>query len=219
MAGKKNMKKAGGMRRHFEPDKEKTAAEYYELHTGAVNDLVEADESNSPEISPQELAKYRSGGKIHIPEKVQVLFLKAWFAGAVCFFFFWGLGMYVPNLIDMLFIVGLVMGFVTDLMVNVILRYFEKTPGANDRWMMFPKKGYASLVLNVLYSYLILFFVFTLYNVINLMIISATGAEDTVPLGVEPILFGLFWMMFDQMFITMKHLLKRIVSDASKRQS
>ena len=53
MAGKKNTKKAGGMRRHFEPDKEKTAAEYYELHTGAVNDLVEADESNSPEVSPR----------------------------------------------------------------------------------------------------------------------------------------------------------------------
>ena len=128
MAGKKNTKKAGGMRKHIVPDREKTAAEYYELHTGAVNDLVEADESNSPEVSPQELAKYRSGGKIHIPETAQVLFLKAWFAGAVCFFFFWGLGMYVPNLIDMLFIVGLVMGFVTDLMVNVILRYFEKTP-------------------------------------------------------------------------------------------
>ncbi len=217
MAGKKDMKAGGRKARGAE--REKTAAEYYELHTGAVNDLVEADESNSPEVAPEELAKYRSGGKIHIPQKLQVLLLKAWFAGAVCFFFFWGLGMYVPNLIDMLFIVGLVMGFVTDLMVNVILRYFEKTPGANDRWMMFPKKGYASLVLNVLYSYLILFFVFTLYNVLNILIISVTGAKDTVPLGVEPILFGLFWMMFDQMFIEMKHLLKRIVSDASGRRS
>ena len=219
MAGKKNTKKAGGMRKHIVPDREKTAAEYYELHTGAVNDLVEADESNSPEVSPQELAKYRSGGKIHIPETAQVLFLKAWFAGAVCSFFFGGVGMYVPNLLDVLLLVGLVMGFVTDLMVNVILRYFEKTPGANDRWMMFPKKGYASLVLNVLYSYLILFFEFTLYNVINLVIVSVTGAKDTVPLGVEPILFGLFWMMFDQMFIAMKHLLQKIVADASGKRA
>ena len=48
---------------------------------------------------------------------------------------------------------------------------------------------------------------FILYNVINLTIIHFTGAVDTVPLGVEPILFGVFCMGFDVLLIQVKHFL------------
>ena len=37
---------------------------------------------------------------------------------------------------------------------------------------------------------------------------------ETVPLGVGPILFGVFTMGWDMLFIGMKHLFKRIVADA-----
>ena len=45
-----------------------------------------------------------------------------------------------------------------------------------------------------------------------------TGAADTVPLGVEPILFGTFYMGFDMLFIGMKHLLQRIYRDAISQE-
>ena len=63
------------------------AADYYKLKTKAINDLVEADESNSPPVSEKELRKYRSGFKFHIPDIVKIMFIKWWFPAAGCFFF------------------------------------------------------------------------------------------------------------------------------------
>ncbi len=196
-------------------DEEKTAADYYKLHTKAVDDLINADEANSPEVSAEELAKY-SHRKIRLSDWIKVLLIKFWFNGAVCFFFFWGLGNYLADLLDQLFVLGVAMGVLTDLMVNNILRFYAKTEGENDRWMMFPKKGFASFPLNILYSFVVLFFVYTLYNVINLVIVRFTGAVDSVPLGVEPILFGLFYLAFDLLFLSLKHLFQRILEDAKR---
>ena len=78
-------------------NEEYKAANYYDLKTKAIRDLVEADESNSPPVSEQELKKYRSGLKLKIPDIVKVCFIKWWFPAAVCFFFLWGLGIYVPG--------------------------------------------------------------------------------------------------------------------------
>ena len=196
---------------------ERTAAEYYQLNTKAVDDLVSADVSNSPKVSQAELNKYRSGPKVHLSDWVKVILVKWWFAGAVCFFFLWGLGTVVPNRENQLIIVGLALGFVTDLLVNNIFRYYAKTPGTNDRWMMFPKKGFASLPLNILYAFVLLACVVGTYNAVNALWLSLSGQKDTIPIGVGPILFGLFATLWDLVFLGMKRMLKRIVSDASKQ--
>lgn len=186
----------------------------YDLKSEAVETLVGAESENTPQYSQEELNKYRSRGKIKIPELVKVLFLKAWFAGAVCYFILWGLGVYLTSMIDMLFVLGFALGAVTDLLLNNVIRFIEKNPGDNDRWMMFPQKGMAALFLNVIYGFLVLFCVYMLYNLINYAIIGITGAEGTVPLGVEPVLFGVFCMGFDMLFIGIKHLCGNILRDA-----
>ena len=194
----------------------RAAEDYYRLKTDAVDALVEANEENSPPVSEAEMRKYRSGPKVQLSSWVKAVLIKAWFAGMVCFFFFWGLGTYVQSQLDMLFIVGLALGFVTDLLVNTIFRYYARTPGANDRFMMFPKKGFISLPLNVLYAFLLLFLVVTTYNVINSALIAVTKAEDKIPLGVEPILFGLFTMGWDMLLLGAKRMVKSMVADAKK---
>lgn len=186
----------------------------YDLKSDAVETLVNADSEETPEYSEEELNQYRSRKGIHIPETLKVVFIKAWFAGAVCYFFLWGLGTYVSSLIDMLFILGVVMGVVTDLLVNNVIRFIEPTAGANDKWLMFPKKGNASFFLNILYSFVIIFCVYMLYNVINFTITAITGNTDSVPLGVEPILFGVFCMAFDLLFIGIKRMFGSIIRDA-----
>lgn len=191
-------------------------AKNYELKSDAVDALANADSEEAPEYSREELEKYRSRSRIRIPDAVKILFIKAWFAGAVCFFFLWGLGTYVSSMIDMLFILGVVFGIVTDLLVNNVIRFIEKTPGENDKWLMFPKKGMMSFFLNILYCLLIIVCVYSLYNVLNYAIIGLTGNTDTVPLGVEPILFGVFCMAFDMLFVGIKQLMKRIFSDAKQ---
>lgn len=196
---------------------ERSAADYYDLKTQAVDDLVSADASNTPQYPREELEKYRSHRERHIADWVKVLFIKFWFAGAVCFFFFWGLGSYLGTLIDQLFVIGMAMGIITDLFTNNLIRFFEKTAGANDAWMMFPRKRYVSFFLNILYAYVLLFFVYTLYQFINVCAAVLSGDSGRIALGVEPLLFGLFYLCFDLMFLGFKRLFKRIVADAKAK--
>ena len=111
--------------------------DYYDLHKQAVEDLVTADVSNSPVVSKKELRKFRGAKKIRIPNVVKALFIKWWFNGAVCFFFLWGLGMFVTNILDQLFILAIAMGIVTDLLVNNSLRFVADPDGSLDKYMMF----------------------------------------------------------------------------------
>lgn len=195
------------------PEERKTAQDYYKLHSGAVNDLVTANEENSPVVSEAELRKYRSGSKIKLSETVKALLVKFWFNGSVCFFFFLGLGNYLRDLLDQLFVLGLAMGIITDILVNNVLRFIARPEGANDRWMMIPKKQLSSLFLNIAYAYVVLFFVYMFYNLVNTVLQSTGGSV----LSVEPLLFGLFYLGFDLLFISMKKLMIRIINDAKKK--
>lgn len=189
----------------------------YDLKSDAVEELVNADTGEVPEYSEEELAKYRTGGKFHIPEPVKVLFLKAWFAGAVCYFILWGLGMYIYSLIDMLFVLGVVLGMVTDLLTNNVIRFIEKTPGANDKWLLLPKKGMASFFLNIIYALVLIVCVYMLYGGINYTYSTLTGNMDVVLLGVEPVLFGIFCMGFDVLFLWIKRTVGNILADAKRK--
>ena len=184
-------------------------SDYYKLKTQAVDDLINADESNSPVVSREELRRYQSGPKLQMADWVKLLFIKAWFAGAVCFFFLWGLGGYLADQLDLLFVTGFALGVVTDLLTNPMLRFFERTPGDHSRWMMFPKKGFVTLPLNIVYGYVLLALVVAVYTAINAVAAQFTGDPERIVLGVEPILFGVFCLGVDLLLLQVKHLLVR----------
>lgn len=198
---------------HDNKEKDPIAANY-NLKTEAMDALTNTDEEKVPQYSKEELDKYRSKSKLHIPNWLKMIAIKAWFYGAVCFFFLWGLGNYISNYLDMLFVTGVAMGMVTDLLLNNSLRFFEKNPGEDDVWMMIRPRGVRSFFLNIIYACVIMFCVFMFYNLLNYAIITVTGAEDTIPVGVEPLLFGLLSMGFDMLFIGIKRLLTGIIRDA-----
>lgn len=189
----------------------------YELKSDAVEKLLKAEAGDVPEFSEEELKKYRSKGGIKLSNTAKVLLLKAWFPGAVCYFILWGLGLYVYSLVDMLFIMGIVLGLATDLLTNNVIRFIEATPGENDEWLMFPKKGMASFCLNLVYAMVIVICVYYLYSFLNLTIVKMIGNADTVPLGVEPVLYGVFCMAFDVLFVKSKKLFKQILADARQK--
>ncbi len=182
----------------------------YNLKSDAVEDLVHADTEQAPEYSQEELDKYRSKKGLNIPEPLQALLVKAWFAGAVCFFFLWGLGTYIGSMLDMLFVLGVALGIVTDLLTNNVIRFIEKTPGANDKWMMYPKKKYMYFFFNIIHAMVIIVCVYFIYALINFTITSITGNPDTVPLGVEPILFGVFCTAVDCGLIALKRMILKV---------
>lgn len=199
------------------PEAQKSTAEYYRLNTRAIEDLVTADESNSPKVSEEELRKYRSGPKIRLRDGVKAALIKWWFAGAVCFFFFWGLGIMIPSLENQMIVLGIGLGLVTDLLVNNIFRYYAKTPGANDRWIMVRHKGVAGMAMNLLYAFILLGLVVITYDIINRIAVGITGTSDTVPVGVEPILFGFLTMGWDLLLLQARKWIRQIVDDAKKQ--
>ena len=207
----------GRKSRKAAPEEKRSTAEYYQLNTKAIDDLVTADRENSPKVSEEELRKYRSGPKIRLRDWVKAALIKWWFAGAVCFFFFWGLGMAVPSMENQMIILGIGLGLVTDLLVNSIFRYYAKTPGSNDRWMMVNRKGVPGMALNLIYAFILLGFVVMTYNIINRIAAGFTGTTDTVPVGVEPILFGFLTMGWDLLLLQARKLVRHIVDDAKKQ--
>lgn len=192
-----------------------TEAKYYDLKTDAVEKLVNA--KDAPEVSDAEIRKYKSGGKFKIPSWLKILFVKFWFSGAVCYFFIWGLNIYVKGL-DMLVAVSLGMGLVTDLLVNHVLRAFEPEPRAFDKWMMVTVRKWWSILLNVVYAGLILFCIVEAYTAINTALYGEPGTSDNI-LGVEPLLFGVLYVVFDMLFIAIKNGFVKIFRDAEEKVS
>ena len=199
------------------PEK-KSPADYYKLKTDAVDRLVNADKKTYDKTKGDPGKEYRSKGFLDkIPSWIKALFIKFWFNGAVCFFVFWGLGIVIPNMENMIIVLSIVLGMVTDILVNYIFRFIASVEGENDKWMMFPKKRYASFFLNIIYSFGLLLAVIFIYNVINVIGNAIAGTELKIYLGVEPILFGLFYMGVDLLFILMKNTVIRIFADAKKK--
>lgn len=191
-----------------------TVRPHYRLHTEAVEELVTANKDNTPVYSREELEKYTSArGKRCVPVPLKVFLIKAWFYGAVCFFVFWGLGLYVSSRLDLCVIAAVFMGLVTDLLINTLLRF-----GESGRHMMVKCMGVTGMMLNVIYAFVLMFAIVTVYAMINAalgMIVAMTGVS--LFLGVGPIGFGLIAAGADTMFIACRHMLLRMMDDASRR--
>lgn len=183
---------------------------YYQTHDDAIERLINAEDDNVPEVGAEELKQYESSALSKIPAWLKAMFIKFWFNGAVCFFFLWGLGNYIVNYWNLLLVVGLAMGAITDLIVNNIFRFTAEEDHSNDKWMLFPQKKFWTFFANIVYAFVILACVVLLYSGINK--IFADG--DDVPLGVEPILFGLFYLLFDMAVIGIKNLIVKAVVNA-----
>ncbi len=202
------------MRKDVQPKTEKDHSAYYQLHTGAIEDLVNASAENTPKYSEEELNKYRSGKtKWKMPEALKVVLIKFWFYGAICYFVFFGLSMYLADQLDLYFVAAIIMGMATDLLIKHFLRFTEKLPGGSNRWMMVTKNGATGFFMNLMYAFLLLVLVALLYTFTNGTLHALLGQKAPV-LRVEPLLFGAFCVAMDHLCIFFKHMLQSMVQDA-----
>ena len=193
----------------------KSTADYYKLNTDAVDRLVNTTAENAPEVSDKDIREVSGKRRFHIPYWIKALFGKFWFAGAVCFFFYFGLSPYIETA-DLLFVFGCALGGIKNLMENNLLRFMERDEGESKRFMLVEFKQFWGLFLDVAYGLLLLGVVMYCYNLINLAIASTAGAEAVAGFGVEPLLFGFLTTLADMLFISVKNMIKKIINDAKR---
>ena len=110
---------------------------------------------------------------------VKAILIKLWIAGMICYFFIWGISTIAINPWDQLLVIGITLGLATNLMTNNIYRFIAKTPGAYDRWMMFPGKKLYFLPLDVVYAILLTACTIMTYNGINLLAAGGAYTDST----------------------------------------
>ncbi len=94
-------------------NKKTVVKEEYTLKKDAVNRLANASKETAHKYTDEEINKYQKPFLPNVPKWLKAAFVKWWFAGATCFFFFWGLGNVVSNQLDLIFVLWLAMGICT----------------------------------------------------------------------------------------------------------
>lgn len=191
----------------------KNIREEYKLKSDAVDRLANADKKKFKKASEEEINKYQKPFLPKVPKWAKGAFIKWWFAGAICFFFYWGLGTVIPNQLDLIFVLWLAMGVATDLLTNNVLRFIQ-TDQEYEPYIMVPGKKYITLFLNILYALPLMALTIGAYEVINSSLVSMFSLPaDAVPLGVGPVGFGIIYTAFDFIFLMVRNFVKKKFSN------
>lgn len=197
--------------------KHENTASYYDLKKDAVNDLVDALKNDQSEQitngiekkdQAQEFNPYSVDKLAKVPTWIKALFVKFWFAGAICYFCLWGLGNYINSQLDLVFLTGIVMGLITDLIINNAFLYFQSDKREYEKYMFITVSGkkiwpiFANIILGIVEQ----FGIIGIYSLINSQIDNPSKT-----LGVEPILYGLFFVLIDMALISIKNLIQKLI--------
>ena len=143
-----------------------------------------------------------------MPAWLKACAVKAWFSGMVFYFIGWGLFIQSSDQLDITLALGLALGVVTDVLINRALIYFGTDKENYRRFIFAYSKRFFSVPINLVYGIILSFAVAYVYHFINLAAQSVTGQPpETIFLGAEPILYGIFFMGLDMLCVLIKHIL------------
>jgi hypothetical protein len=171
---------------------------YYELKTDAVDLLVNTEQRiERGEINPTAPEKFKGSAFSKIPNWIRCIFIKFWFNGAVCFFIIWGLSEFIPHPLDLAVVTGIVLGLITDIMVNPSIRFMTDETGG-DAWMLLPFKKFWTFPLNIIYAAGVMLVVELIYVALG------------IP-GIEPFSFAAIYLAVDLAVVGVKDLIVWVV--------
>ena len=224
-------------------NKETTIENYYDLKVDKMDELVAALTCDDEELyfnedvnygmntsmGVNDPKNYKRNGKekqfdpyktdflAKVPVWIKALFVKFWFAGAVCWFFMFGIG---QRDMDAVLLIGVVLGIAVDIFVNPVLRYFETDKHEYNAYMMFPFpfKAIWTFFANVFYYVFVTYFVALCYLGVNSLINLVNSTSGLYYVGVEPVLFGIFTFIVDMIFIGIKDGVVALVSHTRRRK-
>lgn len=121
------------------------------------------------------------------------------------FFVGWGITISIADALDIAVLLGIASGVFTDLIVNSIIEMFEREKGECDWLIMWRRNKLSSLFLNILHGILVSLLVAYSYQFANVAAIAAMGLDPTkIVFPVEPIFFGIIYLGYDLLIITIK---------------
>ncbi|MCD8309516.1 MAG: hypothetical protein LUD19_06650 [Clostridia bacterium] len=187
--------------------------------TGEEDDVDEDGKHKKRPKKKKEFDPYKRDKLSRIPKWLSASFIKFWFFGVVCYFVFMAIGaLFVDDsgdlsdaaTLDLYFICGVVMGIIVDCMVNPIFRMMESDKKEFNNYMMFPFpfKQFWTILTNIIYYLVVVFFVGAMYYLLDVIGIYA---------GVEPLLFGVFCLIVDMIFIGIKDLIVFLIKKLIKK--
>lgn len=184
--------------------------------TGEATPDTKTRTGKDKRFDPYKLDKFS-----RIPVWLKAIFIKFWFAGAVCYFVMFGLSLYFAA--DDLFIIsGLILGILVDFIINPIFRMLESDDKEYNRYMMFPfpVKVFWTFLTNIIYYIFVMFVVSYAYTGLNMLINLINGAPDHhIAVGVEPLLCGIFAVIVDMAFIGLKDLLVWLIRKNKRKKA
>ncbi len=218
--------------------KETTIENYYDLKVSEVDELVSIlkgeaiDENkqvptNITEITGEKVDSKKEEDKHFDPYKrdklsklptwLKAIFIKWWFAGCVCYFIMWGLGSYIASNENLMLLTGLVLGVITDIIVNPIFCFVESDEKEFNNYMMFPFpfKQFWTFFTNIIYYVIVMILVSLTYTGLNLLV--QLGNPEGF-MGVEPLLFGTICVVIDMAFIGIKDLIVYLIKKHKRKK-
>ncbi len=132
-------------------------------------------------------------------------------------------GLGISDSLDLMVLVGAVLGIVVDALVNPLFRYMETDRREYNAYMMFPFpfKAFWTFFTNIIYYILVMIGVSYCYAGLNELINLITGHTDAfhIAVGLEPLLFGTFCVLVDMVFIGIKNGVVLLVKKCRKKEN
>lgn len=153
------------------------------------------------------LQPYNTGPFSMWPLWLKVLMAKFWIAGAAFYFVGFGMPQISQGVIDKIFTLGLILGPVNALIMYPLVYYLCRTEDLADKYVFIKNKSAIRILLHVLYNWLLIIIIAYTYQLINFVINAVMHYEKgVIKFGVEPIFFGLFYLLFDFLLIKVRHM-------------
>ena len=127
-----------------------------------------------------------------IPYRIKAYIIKFWFAGAVYYFAGWGIYVEKFDELDKVVLIGLILGFVFEILVSNILRFMETDKDKADEYLLLRKKNFFNVFISVIYNLIVVFIIAHTYTLLNMLFNV---------IGVEPFGFGLLYLLYDFIFL------------------
>lgn len=172
----------------------------------SIDQEIERKLQNQKAQEEKELDPYKIDRLSQMPMWILITILKWWFGGAVFYLAWMGLFIISNDGSTETIVGGVILGAVIDILLNRIIRFMERGE-SNDKYIFVTTKKYYSFILNILYGLFISFFITYVIGIPVTLIARTFGYEGVIAL--EPISFGLCYVLLDFVLIKLKRLFKK----------